>query len=244
VVKNTKIGTRSDQDGTFTLSNVPVNGQVVVSHVSYKSVALDIDKAKTDYQIELTPASILTSEVVVVSYIPINTSEPSAEQKSKSDTDKSEFVIVEQNAEFPGGEREMMMYLGRNIKYPTAASKKNVSGTVLISFEVGKHGNISKPEVVKGLGYGLDDEAVRVVWNMPKWIPAKQNGENVAVQYTIPIQFKLESSTIKTNTDKPKEDKEKRQGFISFRTFYGSLMKWIPTAVIFRAQYVSGNKSD
>ena len=141
--------------------------------------------------------------MVVVAFTPINKNEPAVNEKSKPDTDKTELVIVEQKAEFPGGELEMMKYLGRNIKYPTAASRKNVSGTVFVSFEVGKHGNISKPEVIKGLGYGLDDEAVRVVWNMPKWTPAKQHGQAVAVEYTLPIEFKLEY-----------ENKDKQQGFL------------------------------
>ncbi|TDE11584.1 M56 family metallopeptidase [Dyadobacter psychrotolerans] len=209
IVKNTKTGTSSDKNGKFFLDKVPVNSQIVISHVSYKSLELHIDKAKTDYKVELASASNLTEEVVVVGYGTVKTNNPPQDEKSKSNAVKPEFVIIEKQAEFPGGVDEMMKYLARNIKYPTQASRANVTGTIFISFTVNEYGNVRKPEIIKGLGFGLDDEATRVVWNMPKWSPAIQNGEAVSVQYTIPIKFDLEA---------PKEDKEKRQGFTNYRT--------------------------
>jgi len=101
IIKNATIGTTSDKNGKFSLDKVPVNSQIVISHVSYKSVELNIDKAKTDYNVELAPASNVTSEVVVVGYSPININEPVIEGKNNSNSDR--FVIVEKKAEFPGG---------------------------------------------------------------------------------------------------------------------------------------------
>lgn len=102
------------------------------------------------------------------------------------------FTAVEQQPEFPGGQAELYKYLGKNIKYPGAASRANVSGRVFLQFVVGTDGSITDIEVVKGVGFGCDDEAVRVVKGMPKWIPGKQSGRAVKVKYTLPVNFQLE----------------------------------------------------
>ena len=207
VVKNSKIGTSSNHGGHFELNNIPANSKIVVSHVSYQSVEFDIEKSKKEYSLILIPTDNLISEVVIVGYGRAAWADKSGEGE-KSNSDKKENVIVEQKAEFPGGVLEMMKYLGRNIKYPTEAMRANASGIVIVSFVVNEYGNIRKAEVVKGLGFGLDDEAARVVWTMPKWNPAIQNGENVASQHTVPIKFQLEAE--------PTSDKDKRQGFMNY----------------------------
>jgi protein TonB len=102
------------------------------------------------------------------------------------------FTIVEQNPEFPGGNGEMYKFLGKNIKYPSAAQRANVSGRVFLTFVVNTDGSIVDVNVVKGIGFGCDEEALRVVKTMPKWNPGKQSGRNVRVKYTIPVTFQLE----------------------------------------------------
>ena len=102
------------------------------------------------------------------------------------------FTVVEQQPEFPGGTAEMYKYLGKNIKYPSAASRANVSGRVFMSFVVNVDGSIQDVAVLKGLGFGCDEEAIRVVKAMPKWKPGKQSGRAVRVKYNLPINFQLE----------------------------------------------------
>jgi protein TonB len=102
------------------------------------------------------------------------------------------FTVVEQQPEFPGGTAEMYKYLGKNIKYPSAASRANVSGRVFMSFVVNTDGSIQDVAVLKGLGFGCDEEAIRVVKAMPKWKPGKQSGRAVRVKYNLPINFQLE----------------------------------------------------
>ena len=102
------------------------------------------------------------------------------------------FTVVEQQPEFPGGTAEMYKYLGKNIKYPSAASRANVSGRVFMSFVVNTDGSIQDVQVLKGLGFGCDEEAIRVVKAMPKWKPGKQSGRAVRVKYNLPINFQLE----------------------------------------------------
>jgi periplasmic protein TonB len=101
------------------------------------------------------------------------------------------YTYVEQMPAFPGGETEMMKYLGKNIRYPAAAQRAGVEGLVVLSFVVSKTGEISEIQVVKGLGAGCDEEAMRVVKTMPKWTPGKQNGREVPVRYTLPVRFTI-----------------------------------------------------
>lgn len=102
------------------------------------------------------------------------------------------FTTVEQNPEFPGGQTEMYRYIGDNMKYPSAAQRANVSGKVFVKFVVERDGSIGDIQVLKGIGFGCDEEATRVIKSMPKWSPGRQNGRNVRVYFTMPISFRLE----------------------------------------------------
>lgn len=102
------------------------------------------------------------------------------------------FTAVEQNPEFPGGAAEMYKYLNKNIRYPPAASRANIQGRVFLQFVVNTDGSITDVEVVKGVGFGCDEEAQRVVKGMPKWKPGRQSGRAVRVKYTLPVSFQLE----------------------------------------------------
>jgi protein TonB len=101
------------------------------------------------------------------------------------------FVVVEIMPQFPGGESEMMKFINANLKYPVIAQEMGVSGTVIINFVVGRDGKISRIKVMRGIGSGCDEEAVRVLEKMPAWSPGKQGGKPVLVSYTIPFKFKL-----------------------------------------------------
>jgi protein TonB len=101
------------------------------------------------------------------------------------------FTIVEEMPSFPGGEAELFKYLGKNIKYPEMANSAGISGVVYVTFVVDKDGKIKDVKVLRGIGGGCDEEAVRVVKNMPSWKPGKQRGKSVTVQYNLPIRFTL-----------------------------------------------------
>ena len=94
--------------------------------------------------------------------------------------------------EFPGGVSAMMTYLMDNVKYPADAKKDKKEGRVACSFVITKEGKVTDVHVVKSSGTeSLDNEALRVVNNMPDWKPGKENGNPVNVHYTIPVVFKL-----------------------------------------------------
>ena len=100
--------------------------------------------------------------------------------------------MVEQMPTFPGGQQELMSYLGKNIKYPTIAQENGTQGRVIIQFVVERDGSITDVRVARGVDPYLDKEAVRVVKSMPKWIPGKQNGKAVRVKFTVPVMFRLQ----------------------------------------------------
>jgi periplasmic protein TonB len=101
------------------------------------------------------------------------------------------FLSVEQNPEFAGGMNALLKFLQKNLHYPTPAVNANVTGKVFMQFIVAQDGNISKVDVLKGIGFGCDEEAERVVKLMPKWSPGRQSGRAVAVKFTLPISFQL-----------------------------------------------------
>jgi protein TonB len=103
------------------------------------------------------------------------------------------FTAVEKEPAFPGGEDAFIKYLGKNIHYPAIAKENNVQGKVFLSFVVERSGALTDIKVVRGIGSGCDDEAVRVLKNSPKWAPGIQNGRPVRVAYTIPVSFTLSS---------------------------------------------------
>lgn len=102
------------------------------------------------------------------------------------------FEYVEQMPEFPGGDAALKNYLQTNIKYPELAKESGVQGKVYCNFVVDKEGHVSDVKVMRGIGYGCDQEAARVIKAMPTWIPGKQNGRNVNVHYNLPVFFKLQ----------------------------------------------------
>jgi len=117
---------------------------------------------------------------------------------------ESIFKVVEDMPRFPGCEEksskdersrcaqdEMFAFIGKEMKYPAEARGNGVEGTVIVRFVVEKNGDISNVDLLRDPGAGCGAEAVRVVKAMPKWVPGKQRGKPVKVQYTLPVKFKL-----------------------------------------------------
>ncbi len=101
------------------------------------------------------------------------------------------YTVVEQPAEFPGGMAAMMKFVSQNMRYPSQARRMGTEGSVFVQFVVDQQGNISDAKVIKGIGAGCDEEAVRVVNKMPPWKPGKQNGKPVRVRFVLPLKFIL-----------------------------------------------------
>lgn len=119
-----------------------------------------------------------------------------------ADNEVKDFASVEVLPEFEGGMSGWAAYLRKTLKYPEEAKKNNIQGRVIISFVVQKDGSLTDIKVLRGIGGGADEEAVRVLKEAPKWRPGIQNGKLVMVAYTMPIFFQLPA---KPAEQKPEE---------------------------------------
>ncbi|GAB3498058.1 energy transducer TonB [Spirosoma knui] len=125
---------------------------------------------------------------------PPESAAPTIEEKAVEIAPKEDapFVRVEQDPEYPGGLEALRTYLGNTLRYPRDASSAGVGGKVYVSFVVNIDGTLTDVHVLKGIGFGCDEEAIRVLQKMPRWKPGRQSGRPVRVMYTMPIVFALE----------------------------------------------------
>lgn len=123
----------------------------------------------------------------------------------------SVFTFVEQMPEFPGGESEMLKYLKANLKYPEEALDEEREGKVYVKFVVDENGDIRNATSVRPIGYGMDEEAVRVVESMPQWKPGKQSGKAVKVYFQLPIKFSIPKDAEEVREKEPREKEVKKK---------------------------------
>lgn len=112
--------------------------------------------------------------------------------KINEKVEKQVFVVVEEMPEFPGGALELRKFIAKEVRYPAEAIKEKAMGKVFVSFVVSSTGKVEQAKVERSVSPALDAEAIRVVNSSPDWKPGKQRGQPVSVEYTIPIEFKLQ----------------------------------------------------
>ena len=199
LVRGTTYGTLTDMDGNFSI--VANEGDVLLfSFVGMQTQSVIVPKGGAKSIVVSMKDDVQNlDEVMVVGYAAYEDENEVVETKSiklpteekREDEEQVIFQVVEEMPSFPGGMRECMMFLGRNIKYPVLAQKAKIEGRVIVQFVVDKDGSISDTKVVRSVSPELDAEALRVVGLMPKWNPGKQRGKAVAVKYTMPIMFSI-----------------------------------------------------
>ena len=116
----------------------------------------------------------------------------SQKEKSKPNKEKyvvNPFLIVEEMPDYPGGPKALKQFLIDNTQYPEEAKKNNIKGTIPIQFVVEADGSITHIKVFRGLGYGCDEEVLRVIKLMPTWEPGYQNGVAVPVYFYLAVKF-------------------------------------------------------
>ena len=109
----------------------------------------------------------------------------------EADDDDRIFDVVEENAQFPGGDEACMKWLQEHIKYPQICIEQNVQGRVYVGFVVNRDGSIVDVKIIKSPDNNLSKEAERVVKLMPKWKPAKQGNKTVRSRFNLPVNFRL-----------------------------------------------------
>lgn len=141
------------------------------------------DLPDIEIKTEADPDDMVLPEI----YKPVLPDEP-------QDENSDPFMVVEIMPEFPGGIAALHAYLSKNIEYPRMAREAGISGIVYLSFVVGTDGKLSDISVLRGVGGGCTEEAIRVVKAMPAWKPGIQRSKAVKVKMTLPISFKLVNS--------------------------------------------------
>lgn len=194
--KKTKKKNKTSYNKTRTTQREPKEGDVIFSYFVPYSTSATTTKVETPAKNSTTNASTSTSTSTSGS-IPSqnktkapnmpNTSGTSFERAGRDEV----FKISEIKPTYPGGEREMNRFLSSAIRYPTKAREEKIEGTVFMQFVIEKDGTVDDISVAKGVHPLLDAEAKRVVSRMPKWAAGRQNGRDVAVQYTLPVRFQL-----------------------------------------------------
>ena len=204
IIRGTTNGTLTDLDGKFTLTGLKKDDVIQVSFVGFQTRSV-IVKDESPLTILLDDAVQNLDEMTVVGYASNGVGAPSSDSDKKvvavvdipkvkeTPQEKVIFQVVEEMPEFPGGMAEAMKFLAKNIKYPVAAQEAKIEGRVIVQFVVERDGGVSDVKVMRGVNPELDAEAIRVVSMMPKWIPGKQRGKAVAVKYTMPIMFRLQT---------------------------------------------------
>lgn len=191
VVKGTTKGTSTDQNGKFKFSDVAIGSTLIISHINFETFAIEVNGSAALDQIVLRKKDNMLSEITVQGYV-------RKKDTPETESQNGKFTVVEQEPQFPGGIEGLGKFLSSTIVYPSEAAKDNVQGKVFVSFTINESGFVRDPHIIKGIGAGLDEEALRVVLKMPRWEPGKQGGEAVAVQYSLPINFQMTSDTEKT----------------------------------------------
>ncbi len=211
IVMGTTMGTMSDEKGKFKLVNVPDDGVLVITYVGFESKVMKTVEG-TDMTVKMVRKTVLIDTVQVPPPPPPPPPGskqmavppppppppppvPEANAATESKAGEEKYVMVEEMPLFPGGEEAMMTWILSNTKYPAEAVKEKVSGLVLVSFTITSTGKVQDVRAVRSVYPALDAEAVRVIKSMPDWKPGKQNGKAVDVEFTVPVQFKLDGKT-------------------------------------------------
>lgn len=137
-------------------------------------------KTKPTYLIKL-----LFSGVFMVSFFFASAGEVKAQSEEKIYENVDEMPIP------PGGMDGLIDYFVNNLKYPKKAKKENVQGVVMVTFLVDKEGNVTNPEILRGIGIGCDEEALRAVKGMEAWTAGKVDGKRVVTRLQLPVKFAL-----------------------------------------------------
>ena len=109
----------------------------------------------------------------------------------KEANERKIYQTVEQMPRFPGGDAAMLKYINENLRYPQAAIEKEIQGRVIVKFVVNTDGTLSDINVIKPLDPQCDQEAIRIIQSMPRWIPGRHNGVAVPVYYRVLVIFKI-----------------------------------------------------
>lgn len=203
--ENKKTEIRTPQAGICVVKNASNGTRITFKKPGYQSQFFDCSDHKTEtFNIVLEPSeSLLKTHKSKYPYyrkltsVTNETNSEAPETDGENPTEESAekdsiLTIVDQMAEFPGGQPELMKYLMKNLRYPLQAVDLEISGKVYVMFIVTSTGKITNLEIKKSVNLPMDAESYRVVKEMPDWTPGYVNGKAVNSYFSLPINFKLQ----------------------------------------------------
>ncbi|MFN3380653.1 MAG: TonB family protein [Runella zeae] len=198
ILNGSQRGTSTDSKGAFVFSDIPTNAELLVEFIGFKTRVIPVaGKANTTKVMK-----IALYEGPNLKNMPVTKKEatlpPPPELLKNGD---KVYSVVQQSPEFVGGMKALGPYIQANMRYPAPAKRAYVSGKVFISFVVLKDGSFTDIRVIKGIGFGCDEEALRLVKTMPAWKPGMQDGKPVNVRYNLPIHFELDKKSAQNETN-------------------------------------------
>lgn len=137
------------------------------------------------------PADVTVSQASATDQAPPPPPPPPAPPKAEPQDKPHVFTVVEEMPKFKGGDKARIQFLVENLRYPEQARKDSIQGTVYVQFIIEENGSVTNAHILRGVNEDLDAEALRVVEMMPAWIPGKQDGKPVKVQFNLPLVFRL-----------------------------------------------------
>jgi len=191
VIKGTTIGTLSGPNGEYSLEVSEPDAKLVFSFIGFETEEIPVGthtKINVELQENVMELDFSRGNQMMAS--------PDQEQKSSPKTDAKAdhnemYVAVESNPSYPGGTDALLKFLKENLKYPEAALKNKVEGTVVVQYTIDSKGNIKLAKVMRGISPELDQEALRVTNLITGWKPGMQNNKPIARVVTMPVQFIL-----------------------------------------------------
>lgn len=143
----------------------------VVEEIKERPIKRRKQDKKVDEEIEIAPREIGVEEEI--------------------DNDIMCYIIIESAPNFPGGRLGLVEYITKNIQYPNSSLAENIEGKVVVQFTINQLGEVTKPRIVKSVSPELDEEVLKVVSRMPKWIPGTSGGRRYTMNFMIPVSFKI-----------------------------------------------------
>lgn len=201
-VKETRGGTATGLNGHFELGNVPSDAQLQFSMIGYENQLVTLSNNRT-VNVRLRRKRERLKEMALVAYA--SKPDPKARTKTEAEQPATEanehangqngkvyaFASIEKMPQFPGGNDKLISYIARRFRFPAKARDNDVEGIIEIGFIVDEKGKVTDPEILRGIGSGCDEEALRVIKSLPQWEPGEQNGVKVPVYYVQALNVKV-----------------------------------------------------
>ncbi len=198
--KETFYSIRTKKDGYYAISNAiyshkaKFNQKLLVRLISTDGPNISKEKLAYMEKVKASYDDAFEQEFkalkATLAKVDTNTVLPCSEDTSKN-KDNLYILTNEENSHFPGGSNEFNKYIVENIEYPEAAIDRDEQGKVYLAFDVETDGSITNIEILRGVSESLDAEAFRIIYGMPKWIPAHCNGRIIKSSQHIPVVFSL-----------------------------------------------------